>query len=97
MRDCFPFVLTEISMMIRYVFTIIFTGLVAIKAASQRVLTKEEAVDLALQNQRNLKAATLTAQQQQQLLRGSAGLKARNCNISYRRTTRGHRPACSKP
>ncbi len=43
---------------------------------AQAVLTKDEAVNLALYNQRNLKAANLTVQQQQQLLRGSSGLES---------------------
>ncbi len=43
---------------------------------AQAVLTKDEAVNLALNNQRNLKAANLTVQQQQQLLRGSSGLES---------------------
>jgi outer membrane protein, heavy metal efflux system len=42
---------------------------------AQRFLTQDEAVNLAINNQRNLKAVNLTVQQQQQLLRGSASLE----------------------
>ncbi|HVG41556.1 MAG TPA: TolC family protein [Chitinophagaceae bacterium] len=45
-------------------------------SGAQGVLTKDEAVNSALNNQRNLKAATLNVQQQQQLLRGSAALES---------------------
>lgn len=41
---------------------------------AQAVITAENAIELALNNQRNLKAANLTVQQQQQLLTGAAGL-----------------------
>lgn len=44
-------------------------------ANAQQLLTGEEAVGLALTNQRNLKAANLSVQQQQQLLKGSSGLE----------------------
>ena len=47
---------------------------IAFQASSQRLLDPAEAVDAALNNQRNLKAARLSVEQQQQLLRGSAGL-----------------------
>ncbi len=43
---------------------------------SQRLITADEAVNLALNNQRNLKAASLNVQQQQQLLRGASGLES---------------------
>ncbi len=42
----------------------------------QKVITQEEAVNLAINNQRNFKAANLTIQQQQQLLKGVAGLES---------------------
>src|SRR6478735_886703 len=41
---------------------------------AQQVLTASEAVNLALNNQRNLKAASLTVQQQKQLRKGVSGL-----------------------
>ena len=44
-------------------------------STAQRLLTKDDAIQLALNNQRNLKAANLSVQQQQQLLRGVAGLE----------------------
>lgn len=47
-----------------------------IKASAQRVLSREEAVNLALNNQRNLKAANLTIQQQQQLFSAARGLES---------------------
>jgi len=43
---------------------------------SQRLITLDESVNLAINNQRNLKAANLTVQQQQELLRGAAGLES---------------------
>ena len=44
-------------------------------STAQRLITKDDAIQLALNNQRNLKAANLSVQQQQQLLRGVAGLE----------------------
>ncbi len=43
---------------------------------TQRLITQEEAVRLAINNQINLKAANLSVQQQQQLLKGAAGLES---------------------
>lgn len=43
---------------------------------SQRLIKQDDAVTLAIANQRNLKAANLTVQQQQQLLRGASGLES---------------------
>lgn len=43
---------------------------------AQRLITKDDAVNLAVNNQRNLRAADLSVQQQQQLLRGSAALES---------------------
>ena len=62
--------------MLRYVSLVFISILLFITSGAQRVLTKEEAVDLALNIQRNLKAANLSVQQQQQLLRGSAALES---------------------
>src|SRR5688572_12349541 len=42
---------------------------------AQRLITKDDAVQLAFSNQRNLKAANLSVQQQQQLLNGAAGIE----------------------
>lgn len=42
---------------------------------AQQLLTREEVVNLALNNQRNLRAANLSVQQQQQLLSGVAGFQ----------------------
>lgn len=42
---------------------------------AQRLLTKEDAIQLALNNQRNLKAANMSIQQQEQLLKGVGGLE----------------------
>lgn len=60
--------------MLRF-FALSITLLVFQSLDAQRVITASEAVTLALNNQRNLKAATLTVQQQQQLRRGSSGLE----------------------
>lgn len=43
---------------------------------AQRLLTESDAVQLALKNPRNINISSLTLQQQQQLLRGAAGLSA---------------------
>jgi outer membrane protein TolC len=43
---------------------------------SQKLITLDEAINLAIYNQRNLKAANLTVLQQQQLLKGSAALES---------------------
>jgi len=58
------------SLIIFILLTLSFTS-----GFSQRLITQEEAVTLAINNQRNLKAATLTVLQQQQLLKGSASLE----------------------
>jgi hypothetical protein len=59
--------------MIRYVLIIglLFSGYLA---QAQRLISQEEAVNLAFNNQRNLRAANLSVQQQQQLVNGAAGL-----------------------
>jgi cobalt-zinc-cadmium resistance protein CzcA len=56
--------------MSRYLGFILFL-LVYQSGFGQRVITADEAVNLALANQRNLKAANLSVQQQQQLLSGA--------------------------
>lgn len=45
-------------------------------ATAQRVLTETDAIQLALGNPRNINVSSLTLKQQQQLLRGAAGLAA---------------------
>jgi hypothetical protein len=45
-------------------------------ATAQRVLTENDAIQLALKNARNINVSSLTLRQQQQLLRGAAGLAA---------------------
>lgn len=60
--------------MIRVSGLILFFLLLSQFPQAQRTLTKEEAVRLALNNQRNLKTAQLTITQQQKLARGAAGL-----------------------
>jgi outer membrane protein, heavy metal efflux system len=59
--------------MVRYV---LFAGLTffGYLAQAQRLISQEEAVDLTLANQRNLRAANLSVQQQQQLVNGAAGI-----------------------
>lgn len=59
--------------MVRYffLFVFIFSGYLA---QAQRLISQEEAVNLTFNNQRNLRAANLSVQQQQQLLSGAAGL-----------------------
>jgi outer membrane protein, heavy metal efflux system len=59
--------------MVRYVLLIGFTFF-GYLAQSQRLISQEEAVNLALANQRNLRAANLSVQQQQQLVSGAAGI-----------------------
>jgi outer membrane protein TolC len=60
--------------MVRFVVSIAFLFLFQLSQA-QRLLTREEVVNLALNNQRNLRAANLSVQQQQQLLTGVAGFQ----------------------
>jgi len=60
--------------MLRYVFLFFFSLLLFRTGIAQRVLAKDDAVNLALNNQRNLKALNLTVQQQQQLLKGTGVL-----------------------
>ena len=67
--------------MLRCVCLFFFSLLLIQTVWAQRVLTKDDAVNLALGNQRNLKAANLSVQQQQQLVRGSAGLE--NPQLQY--------------
>lgn len=59
--------------MLRYIilFLLFITGQ---GLSSQPILSKEDAVQSAINNQRNLKAANLNVQQQEVLLKGSAGL-----------------------
>jgi outer membrane protein, heavy metal efflux system len=59
--------------MVRYVLFIGFTFF-GYLAHAQRLISQEEAVNLALANQRNLRAANLSVQQQQQLVNGAAGI-----------------------
>ncbi len=67
--------------MLRYL-VCFFSFLVIDKTiVAQTVLTKEDAVALAINNQRNLQAASLSVQQQQQLLPGSGGLE--NPQLQY--------------
>jgi outer membrane protein TolC len=61
--------------MFRIILLVLFTSGCFIGLA-QRVVTQEEAVNQALANTRNLRSANLTVQQEQQLLRGSAGLES---------------------
>jgi len=60
--------------MLRYFSFFLFFIFLFVIGQAQTVLTKDDAVKLALNNQRILKAPNLTIQQQQQLLRGSTGL-----------------------
>lgn len=60
--------------MFKYLLVIFFIGGVNVSAIAQRVLTEREAVQLALGNARNINVATLTLQQQQQLLGGAADI-----------------------
>lgn len=53
---------------------VFITFLFSVSIQAQRTLTKEEAVQLAIGNQRNLQAANLSVQQQQQLVKGSSAL-----------------------
>ena len=59
--------------MVRYVLFIgfIFFGYLT---KAQKLISQEEAVTLAFNNQRNLRAANLSVQQQQQLVNGAAGI-----------------------
>jgi outer membrane protein, heavy metal efflux system len=54
---------------------IILLLIFAIRTQGQRLVTQEEAVNAALANQRNLKSANLSIQQQEQLLRSSSALE----------------------
>ena len=44
-------------------------------SSAQRLITKEDAVQLSLNNQRNLRAASLSVQQQMQLLKGASAIQ----------------------
>lgn len=61
-----------------FLFRIFLIGFLATSffAQAQKTLTKDDAVQLALANQRNLKAAQLTLTQQQQLLTSSVALES---------------------
>ncbi len=61
--------------MLRYFGLVLIAVFVYHSGSAQRLLTKEDAIQLALNNQRNLKAANLSVQQQEQLLKGVAGLE----------------------
>ena len=61
--------------MLRYLVFLFSFLLIDKTIVAQTLLTKEDAVALAINNQRNLQAANLSVQQQQQLLQGSAGLE----------------------
>lgn len=52
----------------------VFIFFIGFKAQAQRLITQDEALNLATGNQRNLKAGNLSVQQQQQLLTGVAGI-----------------------
>lgn len=60
--------------MLRYTGLFLFL-FVCQSISAQRLVTPDEAVRMALNNQQNIKAAQLTVQQQQQLLRGVAGIQ----------------------
>lgn len=57
-------------------FLFIILNILAYISTAQRVIPATEAMDRALQNQRNLQAANLTVQQQQQLRSGAAALES---------------------
>jgi outer membrane protein TolC len=61
--------------MLRHFGLVLITVFVYHFGSAQRLLTKDDAIQLALNNQRNLKAANLSVQQQEQLLKGVAGLE----------------------
>lgn len=61
--------------MLRIAFLFLFSVLFYPNSQAQRVLTKDEAVNLAVNNQRNVRAANLAVTQQQQLLKGSAAIE----------------------
>lgn len=60
--------------MSRIVLFFFFSFLLQLTAKAQKIITRNEAVNLALNNQRNVRAASLTVRQQEQLLKGSASL-----------------------
>ncbi len=62
--------------MIRYFVPVLFLSLSASVLHAQPRISKEEAAVLALRNGSSLKAPNLSLQQQQQLLRGSAGMES---------------------
>ena len=59
--------------MVRYVLVIGFTFF-GYLAQAQKLISQEEAISLAFNNQRHLRAANLSVQQQQQLVNGVAGI-----------------------
>ena len=61
--------------MLRHFGLVLITVFIYHLSSAQRLLTKDDAIQLALNNQRNLKAANLSLQQQEQLLKGVAGLE----------------------
>jgi cobalt-zinc-cadmium resistance protein CzcA len=61
--------------MYRGLLLLLFTTLLY-NGNGQRLVTRSEALDLAVKNQRNLRAANLSVQQQQELLKGSTGLES---------------------
>lgn len=60
--------------MFKYFLSIVLFIGINVSASAQRVLTEREAVQMALGNARNINVASLTFKQQQQLLRGAAGI-----------------------
>jgi outer membrane protein TolC len=69
-----PFVSTEIIYMSRYI-GLIFLIIVYQPGKAQRLITKDDAVQLAFNNQRNLRTANLSVQRQRQLLKGAASIE----------------------
>jgi len=61
--------------MLRYISLFLISISTYQLSQAQRLLTKDEAIQLGLNNQLNLKAANLSVQQQQQLVKGAAGLE----------------------
>ena len=57
-------------------FLFIILNILVYSSTAQRVIPATEAMDRAMQNQRNLQAANLTVQQQQQLRSGAAALES---------------------
>ncbi|HEY0677361.1 MAG TPA: TolC family protein [Chitinophagaceae bacterium] len=60
--------------MFKLLLLIFFLAVASFPVAAQRMLSSEDAVQLALGNARNINVASLSLKQQQQLLKGAAGL-----------------------